>query len=315
MNILGDKVRGAARQTAATGFGLLYHSGLYRPRRKPINFVVERADWVIRRLGESICDRINAQHPHAAAVTTVPAALFDTVVHFGSQFMWLTWGPRLASSNRFVVSFFHGKREDGSDMSRHVDAFLDSVPRLDRIVTAASVVERRLISYGVPREKLVRIPIGVDTATFTPPTEDARRRARARFGIPEDRICIGSFQKDGVGWGEGNEPKYIKGPDIFVESIARLAKEVPVFVLLTGPARGYVRAGLERVGVSYHHVHASVYRELVDCFHALDLYLVTSREEGGPMALMESMATGVPVVSTRAIGSPVSQKRCRSSFC
>ena len=74
---------------------------------------------------------------------------------------------------------------------------------------------------------------------------------------------------------------------------------MPVFVLLTGPARGYVRAGLERVGVSYHHVHASVYRELVDCFHALDLYLVTSREEGGPMALMESMATGVPVVSTR----------------
>jgi glycosyltransferase involved in cell wall biosynthesis len=34
-------------------------------------------------------------------------------------------------------------------------------------------------------------------------------------------------------------------------------------------------------------------------YHALDLYLVTSREEGGPMALMEGMATHVPVVSTR----------------
>jgi glycosyltransferase involved in cell wall biosynthesis len=161
------------------------------------------------------------------------------------------------------------------------------------------MVERRLLSYGIPREKLVRIPIGVDTATFTPPTEDIRQRARARLGIPEDRYCIGSFQKDGVGWGEGSEPKYIKGPDVFVESIARLAKEVPVFVLLTGPARGYVRAGLERVGVPYRHVYASEYRDLVECFHALDLYLVTSREEGGPMALMESMATGVPVVSTR----------------
>ena len=30
----------------------------------------------------------------------------------------------------------------------------------------------------------------------------------------------------------------------------------------------------------------------------MDFYVVTSREEGGPMALMESMACGVPVVST-----------------
>ena len=30
----------------------------------------------------------------------------------------------------------------------------------------------------------------------------------------------------------------------------------------------------------------------------LDMYMVTSREEGGPMGLLESMACGVPVVST-----------------
>jgi glycosyltransferase involved in cell wall biosynthesis len=95
------------------------------------------------------------------------------------------------------------------------------------------------------------------------------------------------------------EPKLIKGPDIFIEAVRKLSERMPVFVLLTGPARGYVRHGLERHGIPYRHDFLSDYRDMVPYYHALDLYLVTSREEGGPMALMESMATHVPVVSTR----------------
>ena len=43
---------------------------------------------------------------------------------------------------------------------------------------------------------------------------------------------------------------------------------------------------------------AGMLADLIELYHALDLYLMTSREEGGPMALMESMASGVPVVAT-----------------
>ena len=83
--------------------------------------------------------------------------------------------------------------------------------------------------------------------------------------------------------------------------VTRLARERPVFVLLTGPARGYVKAGLEKAGIPFAHTYAPGHRELAECYHALDLYLVTSREEGGPMGLMESKASGVTVVST-AVG-------------
>jgi glycosyltransferase involved in cell wall biosynthesis len=34
-------------------------------------------------------------------------------------------------------------------------------------------------------------------------------------------------------------------------------------------------------------------------YQALDLYLITSRQEGGPKAVLESMASGIPLVSTR----------------
>jgi glycosyltransferase involved in cell wall biosynthesis len=172
------------------------------------------------------------------------------------------------------------------------------VPRLSRIVVSASVVEQRLARWGVPQETMVRIPIGTDTRLFVPPTPEQRAAARARFAIPEGAVAIGSFQKDGVGWGDGMEPKLIKGPDLLLETVALLKRDFPIFVLITGPARGYVKQGLERLGVPYVHTYAEGHAGLVPCYHALDLYLVTSREEGGPMGLMESMATHVPVVST-----------------
>ncbi len=74
--------------------------------------------------------------------------------------------------------------------------------------------------------------------------------------------------------------------------------------MLTGPARGYVRHGLERLGVKFAHVYAKDRAELARCYHPLDVYFITSREEGGPMALMESMASGIPVVSTRVGMAP-----------
>ena len=82
-----------------------------------------------------------------------------------------------------------------------------------------------------------------------------RAEARASSGCPESAFVVGSFQKDGVGWGEGLEPKLIKGPDVLLAAVERLRERVPeLVVLLTGPARGYVNAGLERLGVAYRHV-------------------------------------------------------------
>ena len=39
-------------------------------------------------------------------------------------------------------------------------------------------------------------------------------------------------------------------------------------------------------------------------YNALDLYLVSSRAEGGPKAILESMATGVPLVTTKVGMAP-----------
>lgn len=287
-------------RAACVPWRLLAAGGLWRGAGAPVQFVAENADWSIRWDGDHICEQVNRlTGASTAEVTTDPSRCVERVVHFGSQYMWLDWGRHMPRTNRFVATFFHGKAEDGPEVAQHIDAFLASVPRLAKVVTAASLIEQRLLNWGVPREKLERIPIGVDSATFTPPTAAERAAARRRFALPPDRIVVGSFQKDGVGWGDGNEPKLIKGPDVFLAAIAAVAKSVPVTAFLTGPARGYVKRGLERLGIPFVHTYVKTHAELATCYHALDLYFVTSREEGGPKGISEGMASGVPVVSTR----------------
>ena len=264
----------------------------------PVHYVIEEQDWAIRRVGTGIRDGIERRHPGKLALVLRAAGTRNRLVHFGSQYMWTAWQGFMGGSNRYVTSFFHGKREDGADIDRHIDQFLASVPKLGRIVASNQILMNRLTGWGVPTDKLVRIPIGTDTTLFQPPSTEERNAARNRVAVPDGAIAIGSFQKDGVGWGDGMEPKPVKGPDVLVETVALLARERPVHVLLTGPARGYVKAELDRRSIRFSHDYLKDYADLKHAYHALDLYLVTSREEGGPMGLMESMASHVPVVST-----------------
>jgi len=281
-------------------FGALGRLPRYRPIASPIAYVVERGEnWSIRWDGEYYARAVNRLRANTVVVADRPERLAGRIAHFGSQFVWELWTRALPASTRQLVTFFHGKPEDGPAMARHIDFFLNNLTRVELVVTAARPVESRLLAWGVPREKLVCVPLGVDTALFRPPSDAERTSARTAYGIPEDRICVGSFQKDGVGWGDGLAPKLIKGPDLLIDAVARLAKSYPIVVLLTGPARGYVKQGLERHGIPYRHVYLKDYQDVARAYHALDIYLMTSREEGGPKALLECLASDVALVSTR----------------
>jgi glycosyltransferase involved in cell wall biosynthesis len=157
-----------------------------------------------------------------------------------------------------------------------------------------------VVSAGVDEARVFRIPIGVDLEHFPFRRGDDRVTARTSLSIPETAFVVGSFLKDGVGLGAGNEPKLVKGPDVLAAVLEQLRESVPeLFVLLTGPARGYVRTRLERLGIPYLHVLLDSRDDLALAYHALDVSLVTSRQEGGPKTVLESLATGVPLVTTR----------------
>ena len=150
-------------------------------------------------------------------------------------------------------------------------------------------MRRLVVDAGVPADRVFKIPLGIDLEHFPLAPE----RSGSAF-------VVGSFVKDGVGMDDGFEPKLLKGPDTFVEVVSRLRDSIPeLSVLLTGPARGYVRSALDRRGISHRHVLASSRDELARVYRDADVCLVTSRQEGGPKAMLEAMASGVPLVTTR----------------
>jgi len=200
--------------------------------------------------------------------------------------------PRwLESSHRLGLSYFHGRpRTPGyPEFDRAYDALRRNASRIERVQVTHHEMHELVVGAGVAPEKVFTIPIGVDLEHFRVGPE---RRASS--------FVIGSFVKDGVGMADGLEPKLLKGPDVFVAVVARLRERIDgLSVLLTGPARGYVRRELERLGVPYRHLLLPSRRDLGRAYHDVDVCLVTSRQEGGPKAALEAMASGVPFVSTR----------------
>ncbi len=221
-------------------------------------------------------------------------------VFYASHFNVLI-DDRWRQPNRLGMAYLHGKPGTGvATFDRSFEALRRHHDRFDRVQTTHSEMQRIVLQSGIAPEKVFLIPLGVDPLLFPPVSADARATARRGFGIPPHARVVGSFQKDGVGWGDGAEPKLEKGPDIFLSVIDQLRRDVPdLFVLLSGPARGYVTAGLRRHGVPFAHHYLRDPRSLAPLYHAIDLYVVASRQEGGPKAIFESMSSGIPVVTTR----------------
>jgi glycosyltransferase involved in cell wall biosynthesis len=200
--------------------------------------------------------------------------------------------PRwLGSSHRLGLSYFHGRpgTRGYPEFDRAYEALHTHATRVDRVQVTHTEMHELVVGAGVPPERVFKIPIGIDLEHFP-------------LGAPREteRFVIGSFVKDGVGMGEGLEPKLLKGPDTFVAVVARVREHVPsLSVLVTGPARGYVRRALDQLGVPNRHVLARTRSELGQAYRDVDVCLVTSRQEGGPKSVFEAMASGVPVVSTR----------------
>ena len=229
------------------------------------------------------------------------SAARDQAAFYGSQFALLRepWKP---SPHRLATAYFHGRPETPGfpEFDECFRVLRAHHRELARVQVTHSEMHDLVLSSGIDPSKVFRIPIGINMTYFRPQTADSRSAARSALELPEGAFVVGSFQKDGVGMAEGCVPKAIKGPDTLLAALELLYRSVPeLHVLLAGPARGYVRSGLERLGIPYRHRIVRRYEDVAGLYHALDAYVVPSRQEGGPKGIFEAMASGIPVVTTR----------------
>ncbi len=152
-----------------------------------------------------------------------------------------------------------------------------------------------------------------DPAVFHPLPKDHPqvRGLREKWKIPDDKYLIANFHRDTEG-ADQRQPKLQKGPDLFLEIVARVHEEYGgVHVLLAGPRRFWLRRQLAERGVPFTYIGEdtgprddlavnTLPRTTLNLLYNLsDLQIVSSRWEGGPQSILEAAATRCKIISRR----------------
>jgi len=165
------------------------------------------------------------------------------------------------------------------------------------VVGASGEAERVRARYCLPAERVARIPNPLDVEPWGRGT---RATARAELGLAEDALV--------VAW-HGRVELHRKGLDLLLGAWSELAAAPgpPRRLLLVGTGkeadalRWSIRADA-LPGVVWVDEYVLDKERLAAYLAAADVYAFPSRHEGFPVAPLEAMASGLPVVASAASG-------------
>jgi len=162
-----------------------------------------------------------------------------------------------------------------------------SFRQAETIVAVSEQIRHELISIGVPRSKIQVITNGVDAEEFSPGSAP-----RSAFSLPADvplAIFVGDIQRP------------LKNLDTVLYALQRTPK---VHLAIAGNAEGSsyppltTKLGLED------RVHFLGYcKDIPQLMRTADLFVLPSRYESFSLALLEAMASGLPVVTSAQVGA------------
>ncbi|MEG4499663.1 glycosyltransferase [Microcoleus sp. F10-C6] len=158
--------------------------------------------------------------------------------------------------------------------------------------------------FKVPLKRGKVIYYGRPNSYFEPPNLSTRQRLRQEQGIPEDAVvCFTAARLTPI-----------KGYQYQLQAIAQL-KNRPVWPQLyfvwAGPGstthddmEPELRATASQLGVTEQVKFLGQRWDIADWLDASDIFILSSEAEGMPLAIMEAMAKGLPVIATAVSGIP-----------
>lgn len=171
--------------------------------------------------------------------------------------------------------------------------------RCDRFIVLSQAFGNILHQhYGVPREKIHKVPGGVDTERFQ--MNLSRYQAREALGWPLDRQILFT-------------PRRLvrrMGVDRLLQAVAAVKAKVPELWLAIagkGPQRASLEARMMELGLQDHVKFLGFLPEaqLPTAYQAADLTVIPSQAlEGFGLVVLESLASGTPVLCTPVGGMP-----------
>lgn len=188
-----------------------------------------------------------------------------------------------------VLATLHGHKVGVLDLEihRHAGTHLSVVCRQSYF---------HALGLGVSAGQLSCNPNGVDTEAFKPRPRPAGS-LRAALDISTNAPVVGFLGR--------LSPE--KGPEVFLRAALLAHARLPDahFVLVgDGPLAASLAASIKTLRLE-HRVHlAGLRRDVADVLNDIDVLVSSSHSEAMPLAVMEAMASGLPVVATRVGGLP-----------
>jgi glycosyltransferase involved in cell wall biosynthesis len=197
----------------------------------------------------------------------------------------------LAVGGKDRPALFTGVRvADPSRWRQRLEAWTSR--RAHRVVCVSQAVADFCGSQAAfPRDKLSVIANGIDPSGYPP----GRRLPPGRVGLPEDRrilLFVGRLHRQ-------------KAVDWLLSLAPRFLDRLPQHDLVLagdGPQRLELEHLATRRGIAHRIRFLGLRDDIPDLLAAADLLVLPSLWEGMPNVVLEAMASGLPVVATRAAG-------------
>ena len=218
---------------------------------------------------------------------------------FGNKLIWLiapwTWRkiPLTYLTKNKVLCTIHHIDED-----KFTETVSKEFQERDTYVNAYHVISNKTFDQvkKLTSKPIYKIPFWVNQNIWF--SIENKKSLRKKFNINNDAYLVGSFQRDT----EGKDlisPKLSKGPDQFIKIILHLnEKHDNLLVLLTGKRRNYMISELRKNKINFKYFEMASFKEINELYNLLDLYIVSSRFEGGPQSILECGITKTPIIST-----------------
>lgn len=174
--------------------------------------------------------------------------------------------------------------------------------RVDGIIAVSPAILGQLAQLSSLPGRAIVLSSGVDCRFFAPPTSEQRRSARAAYGIHDDTPVV-------VGVARLVPMKAVHD---FVSAVAAAAVSLGrlhAFVAGDGPERPQLEAMIRSTRAPVTLMGELERGQVREALWSADAFLLTSVDlmgqgEGSPTAVIEAMASGLPVVATTVGGIP-----------